>query len=75
MSDFEPSDIEQYRTFKNFFVRANRPGSRPIDVPDDPVGAVVVTDSRVVAYDSVAKTKKLRIKDTYSTITNMFMSI
>ncbi|KAI0134848.1 putative phosphatidylserine decarboxylase [Daldinia grandis] len=75
MSDFEPSDIEQYRTFEDFFVRAHRPGSRPIDASDDPAGAVVVADSRVVAYDSVAETKKLWIKGTDFTITNLVMDM
>ncbi|KAI1463813.1 putative phosphatidylserine decarboxylase [Daldinia caldariorum] len=73
MDDFEPSDVEKYRTFEDFFVRAHRPGSRPIDSPDDPAGAVVVADSRVVTYESVAETRKLWIKGTDFTMKNLVM--
>ncbi|KAI0832268.1 putative phosphatidylserine decarboxylase [Hypoxylon sp. FL0890] len=73
MNDFEPSDIEKYKTFEDFFIRAHRPGSRPIHDADDPAGAVVVADSRVVTYDSVAETKRLWIKGTDFTITNLVM--
>ncbi|KAI1371459.1 putative phosphatidylserine decarboxylase [Hypoxylon crocopeplum] len=73
MEDFEPSDIEKYKTFEDFFIRAHRPGSRPIHDLDDPTGAVVVADSRVVTYTSVAETKKLWIKGTDFTITNLVM--
>ncbi|KAI1413909.1 putative phosphatidylserine decarboxylase [Hypoxylon sp. FL1857] len=73
MNDFEPSDIEKYKTFEDFFIRAHRAGSRPIHDPDDPAGAVVVADSRVVTYDSVDETKKLWIKGTDFTITNLVM--
>lgn len=73
MDDFEPSDIEKYKTFEDFFVRAHRPGARPIHDPDDPASAVVVADSRVVTYDSVTETKKLWIKGTDFTITNLVM--
>lgn len=75
MNDFEPSDIEKYKTFEDFFIRAHRPGSRAIHDPDDPAGAVVVADSRVVTYDSVAETKKLWIKGTDFTITNLVMDV
>ncbi|OTB03857.1 hypothetical protein M426DRAFT_12150 [Hypoxylon sp. CI-4A] len=73
MNDFKPSDIEKYITFGDFFIRAHRPGSRPIMSPDDPAGAVAVADSRVVTYDSVAETRKLWIKGTDFTITNLLM--
>ncbi|KAL7629835.1 hypothetical protein AAE478_001358 [Parahypoxylon ruwenzoriense] len=73
MADFEPSDIEKYQTFGDFFVRAHRPGSRPICDPDDPSRAIVVADSRVVAYESVVETKRLWIKGTDFTITNLVM--
>ncbi|OTA63315.1 putative phosphatidylserine decarboxylase [Hypoxylon sp. EC38] len=75
MSDFEPSDIEKYKTFEDFFIRVHRPGSRPIHDPDDPAGAVVVADSRVVTYNSVAETKKLWIKGTDFTIANLVMDV
>ncbi|KAK7394019.1 hypothetical protein QQX98_013197 [Neonectria punicea] len=62
MNDFTPSDISQYPTFEDFFVRHRTPGSRPIHKPDEGSSAVVVADSRVVVYETVSETKKLWIK-------------
>lgn len=73
MEDFEPSDISQYPSFEEFFTRAHKPGSRPIAEQQNPRRAVVVSDSRVVVYDSVALTKKLWIKGTDFSITNLVM--
>ncbi|KAI1762641.1 putative phosphatidylserine decarboxylase [Hypoxylon sp. FL1150] len=73
MNDFEPSDIEGYKTFEDFFIRAHKPESRPICDPDDPAGAVIVADCRVVTYDSVAETKKLWIKGTDFSLTSLVM--
>jgi phosphatidylserine decarboxylase precursor len=73
MDDFEPSDIEAYSTFEDFFVRAHAPGSRPISEPDNPSRAVCVADSRVVTYESVSETKKLWIKGSDFSITNLVM--
>lgn len=49
------------------------PESRPIEQPDDPNRAVVVADSRVVAYDSVAETKTLWIKGQDFSMINLVM--
>ncbi|KAK8095237.1 phosphatidylserine decarboxylase [Apiospora kogelbergensis] len=49
--------------------------SRPIHDPKDPSKAVVVADSRVVAYGSVAETKKLWVKGTEFTISNLVMDV
>ncbi|RAK80036.1 putative phosphatidylserine decarboxylase [Aspergillus fijiensis CBS 313.89] len=73
MTQFDPSDISAYRNFEDFFVRAHRPGSRPIFEPDNPRTAVVVADSRVVAYDSVAESQKVWIKGCDFSITNLVM--
>jgi len=62
MRDFDPSDIDEYKTFEDFFTREHRQGSRPVHEQDDNSSAVCVADSRVVAYESVAETKKLWIK-------------
>ncbi|RYP06720.1 hypothetical protein DL765_009388 [Monosporascus sp. GIB2] len=75
MADFEPSDIEKYRTFAEFFTRAHSPGSRPIFAADDDSKAVVVADSRVVVYESVAETKRLWIKGADFSITNLVMDM
>ena len=73
MADFEPSDPDAYDTFEDFFVRAHKPGSRPIHAPDDPKSAVVVADSRVVVYQSVAASRKIWIKGVDFSITNLVM--
>ncbi|CAI6067134.1 unnamed protein product [Clonostachys chloroleuca] len=62
MNEYEPSDINEYSTFEDFFVRAHKDGSRPIHGPSNPAHAVVAADSRVVAYESVAEAKHLWIK-------------
>lgn len=73
MNEFEPSDIDEYKTFEDFFTRAHGPGTRPIHRPEDASIAVVVADSRVVTYESVAETKKLWIKGNDFCITNLVM--
>ncbi|KAF2104486.1 putative phosphatidylserine decarboxylase [Rhizodiscina lignyota] len=73
MDDFEPSDINAYPTFEDFFVRRHAPGARPIHEKDDPRSAVVVADSRVVTYETVSKAKKLWIKGLDFSITNLVM--
>ncbi|RYO74372.1 hypothetical protein DL764_010897 [Monosporascus ibericus] len=73
MADFEPSDIDKYRTFAEFFTRRHAPGSRPIFAPEDNSKAVAVADSRVVVYESVAETKRLWIKGADFSITNLVM--
>jgi len=73
MDNFEPSDINAYPTFEDFFVRAHKPGSRPIYAKDDPSKAVVVADSRVVVYETVEEGKKLWIKGADFSITNLVM--
>ena len=73
MNDFDPSDHTKYRNFEDFFTRKHRAGSRPIDSPEDASSAVVVADSRVVAYESVAETTRLWIKGSDFSITNLVM--
>ncbi|KAM5342066.1 hypothetical protein ACJ41O_015097 [Fusarium nematophilum] len=73
MEDFDPSDVSEYKTFEEFFTRRHSAGSRPIHEPDDASAAVVVADSRVVTYASVAETKKLWIKGHDFSITNLVM--
>ncbi|PGH07524.1 phosphatidylserine decarboxylase [Helicocarpus griseus UAMH5409] len=73
MNDFEPSDISAYGTFEDFFVRAHKPGSRPIHSPHDPSNAVVVADSRVVVYETVEQSKKIWIKGLDFSMTSLVM--
>lgn len=73
MNDFEPSDIQAYQTFEEFFVRAHKPGSRPIHAKHDARNAVIVADSRVAVYSTVAESKKIWIKGCDFTITQLVM--
>jgi len=71
MDDFEPSDISQYTTFEDFFVRKHKPGRRPIFEKDDPSKAVVVADCRLVVYPTLRETQQLWIKGHNFTIANL----
>ncbi|KAL2863271.1 putative phosphatidylserine decarboxylase [Aspergillus lucknowensis] len=73
MDQFEPADLSAYTTFEDFFIRHHKPGTRPIHAPDDPRAAVVVADSRVVVYPSVAESKEIWIKGADFSITNLVM--
>jgi phosphatidylserine decarboxylase precursor len=73
MDDFEPSDPDKYTNFEDFFTRRHKPGSRPTHAAEDASSAVVVADSRAVAYESVAETTKLWIKGRDFSITNLVM--
>ncbi|SPQ21484.1 5ca93f65-ccab-4271-9d54-0b9d5afaf9a6 [Thermothielavioides terrestris] len=73
MDDFEPSDPDKYTNFEDFFTRRHKPGTRPTHAAEDASSAVVVADSRVVAYKSVAETTKLWIKGRDFSITNLVM--
>lgn len=73
MNDFEPSDIEKYATFEDFFTRKHRPGSRPIHEPDNRSAAVVVADSRVVTYHDFDMARKLWIKGNDFCVSNLIM--
>ncbi|KAM0269426.1 hypothetical protein ACHAQH_009741, partial [Verticillium albo-atrum] len=73
MGDFEPSNIDEYDTFEDFFTRAHKPSSRPIHEKQNPSKAIVVADSRVVVYESLAMTKTLWIKGRDFNISNLAM--
>jgi phosphatidylserine decarboxylase len=71
MADFYPSNIEDYDSFASFFIRKHTPDSRPIYCKDDPAKAVVVADSRLVVYPTVAESKRLWIKGHHFTIESL----
>lgn len=71
MAHFIPSDPEQYTTFQSFFVRRHAQGARPIYEPNDPTKAVISSDSRVVVFPTVEKTRKLWVKGNQFTIGNL----
>ncbi|TQB71589.1 hypothetical protein MPDQ_007448 [Monascus purpureus] len=68
MSDFSPSDPEEYPTFEDFFVRKHASHARPIYQPEDRTKAIVVTDARVAVFPSVTRAKELWIKGSQFTI-------
>lgn len=71
MSQFDPSNPEEYGTFEDFFVRKHAAGARPMYKPDDPTKAVNVADSRVTVYTTVEMTKRLWIKGNHFTMANL----
>lgn len=73
MQDFIPSDINEYPTFEDFFVRQHAPGSRPIHAEGDARKAVIVADSRVVVYPTVSETQRLWIKGHEFTVEALIM--
>lgn len=73
MSDFEPSNVDDYSTFEDFFTRAHKPTSRRIHEKENPSTAVVVADSRVVVYESLAMAKTLWIKGRDFNVSNLAM--
>jgi phosphatidylserine decarboxylase len=73
MEDFHPSQLNEYATFKDFFVRQHAAGSRPIYAESDPTKAVVVADCRIVVYPSVSQAQALWIKGKHFTISNLIL--
>lgn len=73
MDDFDPSNIEEYPTFEDFFTRRHKKGSRPIYEPKSPYSAVVVADSRVVTYATFPEAHKLWIKGHNFSIEHLIM--
>ncbi|EXJ92976.1 phosphatidylserine decarboxylase [Capronia epimyces CBS 606.96] len=71
MDEFDPSDIQAYGSFEDFFVRKHKPGSRPVFAPNDPTKAVAVADARLVVYPTVSETRRLWIKGHNFTIANL----
>jgi phosphatidylserine decarboxylase len=73
MEEFQPSELNEYATFEDFFVRQHAIGSRPVFAESDPTKAVVVADSRVVVYPSVSQAQALWIKGKNFTIENLIL--
>ncbi|KAI0058418.1 hypothetical protein BV25DRAFT_1891260 [Artomyces pyxidatus] len=71
MEDFEPSDLDKFHNFDEFFVRRLRPGARPIAEAEDDTLAVIPSDCRAVFFETVAETKKLWIKAREFTIAQL----
>jgi phosphatidylserine decarboxylase len=73
MHDFEPSDINAYQNFEDFFVRKHKPEARPIHEPENNDMAIVVADSRLVVYDTVGEARSLWIKGADFSMSSLVM--
>jgi len=71
MKDFEPTDISEYQSFQEFFIRKHAVNSRPIAEMNNAEIAVSCADARLVVYESVDKCKRLWIKGHGFTIENL----
>lgn len=74
MDEFDPSDIEEYKTFDDFLTRKHKAGARPIHEQDNSSKAVIVADSRVVVYPTVAAARSLWIKGKNFTISDLIQN-
>ncbi|KAI8982378.1 phosphatidylserine decarboxylase-domain-containing protein [Mycotypha africana] len=54
--------LSSFKTFNQFFYRKLKPGSRPIDSPDDAAIAVSPADCRMTVFDSITEATTLWIK-------------
>jgi phosphatidylserine decarboxylase len=73
MEEFQPSELNEYAIFADFFVRQHTVGSRPIFAESDPTKAVVVADSRVIVYPSISQAQVLWIKGKNFIIENLIL--
>ncbi|KAK6528494.1 hypothetical protein TWF281_009735 [Arthrobotrys megalospora] len=71
MKEFTPSDLQEYKTFEDFFVREHTQESRPIHKAGDDSYAVIPSDCRVVIYPSVHLAQKLWIKGSHFSLSNL----
>ena len=62
MGDLEPSVIEVYSWFQDFFIQLYKSGTRPVAAEGEDTVAVNAADARVVCYESVSETTRLWIK-------------
>lgn len=74
MNLFEPSDVNAYPSFQEFFIRKHAPGTRPVHASEDSTKAVCIADSRLVVYDSVPQARAIWVKGKHFTIANLIGS-
>ncbi|KAL4074236.1 phosphatidylserine decarboxylase-domain-containing protein [Scleroderma citrinum] len=55
-------DIDNYRTFNQFFYRRLKPGVRPVQNMDNPKGFCSMADCRLVVYQTIDLAEKFWIK-------------
>ncbi|GAA5895625.1 hypothetical protein JCM6882_000357 [Rhodosporidiobolus microsporus] len=67
-------NLEEYRTFNEFFYRALKPDARPVASPDDPKVISSAADCRLTVFESVDAAKTLWIKGQHFTIANLLQA-
>ncbi|PIL29520.1 hypothetical protein GSI_08328 [Ganoderma sinense ZZ0214-1] len=53
LDELEQPDVTKYKCFNDFFYRKLRPGMRPVQHADDPLGFCSAADSRLTVYPTV----------------------
>ncbi|RPA85537.1 putative phosphatidylserine decarboxylase [Ascobolus immersus RN42] len=71
MELFEPSDINAYPNFQDFFIRKHKAGTRPIYQQENGSIATCVADCRMVAYETVSLAQKIWIKGKNFSLANL----
>ncbi|EIN06937.1 hypothetical protein PUNSTDRAFT_70671 [Punctularia strigosozonata HHB-11173 SS5] len=64
--------VESYRTFNQFFYRRLKPGSRPVESPNDPTRLVSCADCRLMTFETVSEATRLWIKGREFTVGRLF---
>ncbi|KAI1782781.1 phosphatidylserine decarboxylase-domain-containing protein [Ganoderma leucocontextum] len=62
LDELEQPDITKYKCFNDFFSRKLRPGMRPVQDADDPLGFCSAADSRLTVYPTVDAAKQFWVK-------------
>ncbi len=62
MTQFSPSDPDQYHNFNAFFYRKLSPNARPIAHPTDSTVAVSPADCRLLVFESISEATRIWIK-------------
>ncbi|KAM5545233.1 hypothetical protein V8D89_001344 [Ganoderma adspersum] len=62
LDELEQPDITKYKCFNDFFYRKLRPGMRPVQNADDPLGFCSAADSRLTVYPTVDAARTFWVK-------------
>jgi len=63
--------LPSFKNYNEFFYRKLKPGARPLAQPDDPNCAVSMADCRFSCFQTIDSSKKLWIKGSNFTVTNL----
>ncbi|KAF8588159.1 hypothetical protein K439DRAFT_1645594 [Ramaria rubella] len=68
-------DIQHdYKCFNEFFYRKLKPGARPVQNADDPLGFCSAADSRIIVFETVDSARKFWVKGSGFTIPSLLAS-